>query len=176
MTTSTGKAQKRPSRRARLLKRRFSSISATRTRKEISNKFLRGRTHQTSYTTNPYTSSEEELEPDSYPLRGDESFFPRDESRTLHYASLPPTPISPSTPHSYSPPPLLSHLAAPPFSLWDYVHEEILATDFDSHQELKWDRVSNFLNIPLALEKVRNSTTISCDSSKIITIGSVSRS
>jgi hypothetical protein len=43
----------------------------------------------------------------------------------------------------------------PPFSLWDYLREELLATDFDSHQELKWERVSNFLNIPLAMEKVR---------------------
>ena len=33
----------------------------------------------------------------------------------------------------------------PPFSLWDYLREELLATDFDSHQELKWERVSNLL-------------------------------
>lgn len=42
----------------------------------------------------------------------------------------------------------------PPFSLWEYLREELLATDFDSHQELKWERVSNFLSIPIALEKV----------------------
>ena len=41
-----------------------------------------------------------------------------------------------------------------PFSLWDYLREELLATDFDSHQEMKWERVSNFLNVPLAVEKV----------------------
>ncbi|KAG5221421.1 eukaryotic membrane protein family-domain-containing protein [Salix suchowensis] len=41
-----------------------------------------------------------------------------------------------------------------PFSLWDYLREELLATDFDSHQELKWERVSNFLSIPLAIEKI----------------------
>ncbi|KAF8308386.1 DUF747-domain-containing protein [Clavulina sp. PMI_390] len=40
------------------------------------------------------------------------------------------------------------------FSLWDYLREELLATDFDSHQELKWERVSNFLGIPLALERM----------------------
>jgi hypothetical protein len=40
------------------------------------------------------------------------------------------------------------------FSLWDYLREELLATDFDSHQELKWERVSNFLNVPIAIEKV----------------------
>lgn len=42
----------------------------------------------------------------------------------------------------------------PPYSLWDYLKEELLATDFDSHQELKWERVSNFLSVPIALEKV----------------------
>ncbi|KDN37010.1 hypothetical protein RSAG8_10463, partial [Rhizoctonia solani AG-8 WAC10335] len=41
-----------------------------------------------------------------------------------------------------------------PFSLWDYLREELLATDFDSHQELKWERVTNFLNIPIAIEKI----------------------
>nr|GAT57669.1 predicted protein [Mycena chlorophos] len=44
--------------------------------------------------------------------------------------------------------------SATPFSIWDYLREELLATDFDSHQELKWDRVSNFLSIPLAIEKI----------------------
>lgn len=88
----------------------------------------------------------------------------------LLYSSLPPTPISalPSPRPFDTEPPLSptfqSELAeaatraafAPPFSLWDYLREELLATDFDSHQELKWDRVSNFLSIPLAMEKVRS--------------------
>ena len=85
------------------------------------------------------------------------------------YASLPPTPIQPSRP--FSPPTPVSpitpvsqsfEVVAPPsepdttpFSLWDYLREELLATDFDSHQELKWERVSNFLSIPLAIEKVK---------------------
>jgi len=74
---------------------------------------------------------------------------PKNEPQT--YASLPPSPVSPS------PPPLRRHKeerGAPPFSIWDYLREELLATDFDSHQELKWERVSNFLSIPLAIEKV----------------------
>jgi hypothetical protein len=80
--------------------------------------------------------------------------------RPLTYSSLPATPISVS-------PPLASPvsesfqsnflLSQPPFSLWDYLREELLATDFDSHQEMKWERVSNFLNIPFAIEKVRQS-------------------
>jgi hypothetical protein len=86
----------------------------------------------------------------------------------MAYASLPPSPISitptsiPTTPASTPPVSPFSSafaslsFAAPPFSLWDYLREEILATDFDSHQELKWERVSNFLSIPLAMEKVNS--------------------
>ena len=80
------------------------------------------------------------------------------------YASLPPSPVlrtcSP-TPPSILPIPQSNYadvqqqeFQPPPFSLWDYLREELLATDFDSHQELKWERVRNFLNIPLAMEKV----------------------
>jgi len=82
------------------------------------------------------------------------------------YASLPPTPIQPSRPFSpplpVSPVKLVSEGTSSqpdpysvPFSLWDYLREELLATDFDSHQELKWERVSNFLSMPVAMEKVR---------------------
>ncbi|KAI9569560.1 DUF747-domain-containing protein [Boletus coccyginus] len=77
----------------------------------------------------------------------------------LTYASLPPTPILPSPP-ACSPPPSARGPPSDPqshqplFSLWDYLREELLATDFDSHQELKWERVSNFLSIPLAVEKI----------------------
>ncbi|KAG8213841.1 DUF747-domain-containing protein [Butyriboletus roseoflavus] len=77
----------------------------------------------------------------------------------LTYASLPPTPILPSTP-ACSPPPSARRPPSEPqshqplFSLWDYLREELLATDFDSHQELKWERVSNFLSIPWAMEKI----------------------
>ncbi|KAI9067230.1 DUF747-domain-containing protein [Trametes sanguinea] len=80
----------------------------------------------------------------------------------LAYASLPPTPISPSPPIPSSPAlsaplpsiPSLDAFHEPPFSIWDYLREELLATDFDSHQELKWERVSNFLSMPIALEKI----------------------
>ncbi|KAI0342004.1 DUF747-domain-containing protein [Trametopsis cervina] len=83
------------------------------------------------------------------------------------YSSLPPTPIStsPFPGRSPSPPspsqgdvqtsPKIAHeFSAPPFSLWDYLREELLATDFDSHQEQKWERVSNFLSMPVAVEKI----------------------
>ncbi|KAK7692658.1 hypothetical protein QCA50_004291 [Cerrena zonata] len=99
--------------------------------------------------------------------------FPSTEHPPLTYASLPPTPISTSPPREITPPPISQkqdtrrdyerapmHNASretspdPPFSLWDYLREELLATDFDSHQELKWERVSNFLSMPYALEKI----------------------
>lgn len=123
----------------------------------------------------PYADSETEEEA---PFQEDHSndidrilsgsrLFPK-RSRLTAYASLPPTPILRSRP--YSPPTPISptsptsptfkteddihSIQAPPFSLWDYLREELLATDFDSHQELKWERVSNFLSIPLAMEKV----------------------
>lgn len=44
--------------------------------------------------------------------------------------------------------------AAPPYSLWDYLKEEVMATDFDSTQELKWERVTNFIAIPFWMEKI----------------------
>lgn len=103
-----------------------------------------------------------------------------DDRRPLAYSSLPSTPISSPRPHPLTPPHRLPSLpsvptradydplpvphhehrddspdAAPPFSIWDYLREELLATDFDSHQELKWERVSNFLSMPVAIEKVR---------------------
>ncbi|KIY53089.1 DUF747-domain-containing protein [Fistulina hepatica ATCC 64428] len=56
-----------------------------------------------------------------------------------------------------------------PFSLWDYLREEIFATDFDSHQELKWERVRNFLNIPIAIEKIIGFGFILCFDSFLYT-------
>ena len=78
-----------------------------------------------------------------------------------NYVSLPTTPVSRTPP---GPPPRSRYASdvstgPAPFSLWDYLREELLATDFDSHQEMKWERVSNFLHVPLALEKVCPSFT-----------------
>lgn len=76
----------------------------------------------------------------------------------MTYASLPPSPLLPSplpSPPLNSPHPASEHVTYhPPFSLWEYLREELIATDFDSHQELKWERVSNFLSVPFAVEKV----------------------
>lgn len=99
--------------------------------------------------------------------------------RTAHYS--PPTPISPPDSRFGSPENGVQHereqehgtyareVVAPPFSLWDYLREELLATDFDSHQEQKWERVSNFLSMPLAMEKIIGFGTIVCFDSFLYT-------
>ncbi|KAF9433778.1 hypothetical protein BGZ76_008995 [Entomortierella beljakovae] len=38
-------------------------------------------------------------------------------------------------------------------SLWDYLKEELTAADFETTQELKRERVANFLSVPIAFEK-----------------------
>ena len=92
--------------------------------------------------------------------RGFHASSPSEDGPLFTYSSLPPTPIASSPPPStsnaerYRLPQKQSDIFTPPFSLWDYLREELLATDFDSHQELKWERVSNFLSIPVAIEKV----------------------
>ena len=121
--------------------------------------------HDTApYSGRPYSAKDEPQSP-SPPLlsnrRRSLSLVKREDPHdTLAYSSLPSSPIT-ATPIAASPPPVdfRSQYASTevhhvPFSLWDYLREELLATDFDSHQELKWERVSNFLNIPLAIEKV----------------------
>lgn len=83
---------------------------------------------------------------------------PLSNNKPFTYSSLPPTPIGSSPPLDPTTFPVASNKQSTsyqqPFSIWDYLQEELLATDFDSHQEMKWERVSNFLNIPFAIEKV----------------------
>lgn len=157
-------------RRARV-PRRFSSssVGSTWTRKfsQISSTSIpRGRRQRRTssvgrYTPHPF-SDNSEIEEHGGGSESDishgEPFSMDLEPRPLIYASLPPSPIASPTispvlvpPFPESTLPNYEH----PFSLWDYLREELLATDFDSHQELKWERVSNFLSIPLAMEKVR---------------------
>ena len=86
-----------------------------------------------------------------------QEIFPKlPNNKPFTYSSLPPTPIASSPPLDTFPitPTKPSTSYQQPFSIWDYLQEELLATDFDSHQEMKWERVSNFLNIPYAIEKV----------------------
>jgi len=88
-----------------------------------------------------------------------QEIFPKlPNNKPFTYSSLPPTPIASSPPLDTNTFPVTptkpSTSYQQPFSIWDYLQEELLATDFDSHQEMKWERVSNFLNIPYAIEKV----------------------
>ncbi|KZO93382.1 DUF747-domain-containing protein [Calocera viscosa TUFC12733] len=79
------------------------------------------------------------------------------------YTSLPPSPVlSPrAVPNGIPVDKRDDERARPPkeqrpdelFSIWDYLRSELLATDADHHQEMKWERVENFLMIPLAVEK-----------------------
>ncbi|KAI8346050.1 eukaryotic membrane protein family-domain-containing protein, partial [Mortierella sp. GBAus27b] len=39
-------------------------------------------------------------------------------------------------------------------SFWDYLKEELTAADFETTQELKRERVANFLSVPIAFEKM----------------------
>lgn len=173
-------------RRARLPKRRFSSVdiipwdSNCRPVTSASTPIYRGPRRRPSSPsvseTTPFYNhiSGSEYEPhnranlsgsDRESITSHDHAFAELFDRPLIYASLPPSPtgvISPttSTCHVGSPEPLSPTLPPSPtlpqapFSLWDYLREELLATDFDSHQELKWERVSNFLSIPVAMEKV----------------------
>ncbi|KAK7045564.1 hypothetical protein VNI00_007396 [Paramarasmius palmivorus] len=126
-----------------------------------------------------FDDSEPEIHSSGRPNR---LFRTRSAQVPLTYASLPPTPILPSPVPSRPPSPVspvtpvtptssgfFSKNSPPPFSLWDYLREELLATDFDSHQEMKWERVSNFLSIPLAMEKIIGFGFILCFDSFLYT-------
>ncbi|KAL9940134.1 hypothetical protein V8E36_000839 [Tilletia maclaganii] len=92
---------------------------------------------------------------------GTESSSGNIDSKTKTAGALPsllksaPSPAAPSS--TQRPPPRNTRSnksTLPPFSLWDYLREEVLATDFDSTQEIKYERVSNFMSVPLAVEKI----------------------
>ena len=71
--------------------------------------------------------------------------------RIQTYSSLPPSPIPVSPPEEIS-----SRTSVPQLqTLWDYLREELTTTELYSQgQDVKWERISNFLSIPLAIEKV----------------------
>lgn len=54
-----------------------------------------------------------------------------------------------------------------PFSLWDYLQEEVLAVEMEGEEGVKAERVTNFLTVPGEVEKVdllrsRSSCSIEC--------------
>ncbi|KAI8581596.1 hypothetical protein K450DRAFT_207459 [Umbelopsis ramanniana AG] len=50
----------------------------------------------------------------------------------------------------------------PSFSIWDYLKDELTASDFDSAQDLKRERVTNLLGVPGAVEKLMSFGQLVC--------------
>ncbi|KAH8549943.1 eukaryotic membrane protein family-domain-containing protein [Umbelopsis sp. PMI_123] len=50
----------------------------------------------------------------------------------------------------------------PSFSIWDYLKDELTASDFDSAQDLKRERVTNLLGVPGAVEKLMSFGLVVC--------------
>jgi hypothetical protein len=69
----------------------------------------------------------------------------------------------PSTPTSGTRGRGLSNVGARflPTSLWDYLREEISASELDGSQEMKAERVTNFFSVPMAVEQVSSCTPAS---------------
>jgi hypothetical protein len=164
------------SRRSRQsLNRRSSATTFTGPQQQPSQDSLAAHAPKPAYLPRAYSQSyiHDENHPDGLAHLSDHdeprpTLLRPSSGRRLTYSSLPSTPITGTPPIIPQTPPLLHYHeptsptvpdapqeAPAPFSLWDYLREELLATDFESHQELKWDRVSNFLSIPLVMEKVR---------------------
>lgn len=63
----------------------------------------------------------------------------------------------PSTPTVATRPRGLSNVGTRflPATLWDYLREELGATELDGSQEMKAERVTNFFAVPMAVEQVR---------------------
>ncbi|KAI9030899.1 eukaryotic membrane protein family-domain-containing protein [Phycomyces nitens] len=68
-----------------------------------------------------------------------------------------PLPDKPSSPLPSSQP-----NQGPSFSFWDYLRDELTVSDFDSGQEIKRERVTNFLGVPVALEKLMGFGFVVC--------------
>ncbi|KAG2186962.1 hypothetical protein INT44_003190 [Umbelopsis vinacea] len=50
----------------------------------------------------------------------------------------------------------------PSFSIWDYLKDELTASDFDSAQDLKRERITNLLGVPGAVEKLMSFGQLVC--------------
>lgn len=93
------------------------------------------------YNTNNHVDSQRDSESEGIhrPTRDDESLSPE-----------------PSTPTSATRGRGSSNVGARflPTSLWDYLREEISASELDGSQEMKAERVTNFFAVPMAVEQV----------------------
>ncbi|KAI8072465.1 eukaryotic membrane protein family-domain-containing protein [Gongronella butleri] len=66
-----------------------------------------------------------------------------------------PDPHSPSTSTTF-----IQHM--PSMSFWDYLRDELTVSDFDSTQEIKRERITNFLAVPGSLEKLMGFGFVVC--------------
>ncbi|CAO3621335.1 unnamed protein product [Cunninghamella blakesleeana] len=54
------------------------------------------------------------------------------------------------------------HSTRPSMSFWDYLMDELTVSDFDTSQEIKRERITNFLAVPGALEKMMGFGFVVC--------------
>lgn len=98
-------------------------------------------------------------EPDGrHHARFDREDTPNPHSDVDAASSLDDEPGSPSS-NFASPPPSFGRrrLSSLSFSLWDYLHREVVAHDApeaSGHADFRAERISNFLNVPIAIEKI----------------------
>lgn len=70
-------------------------------------------------------------------------------------ATIQTAPPSARSDRTTAPQPVIVEAASlAPFSLWEYLKEEVLATDLDSTQDMKWERVTNFIAVPWWVEQI----------------------
>ena len=55
-------------------------------------------------------------------------------------------------------------------SLWDHLLDEVLSSSSESTQELKWERVSNFMSVPIWIEKLVTFGILVCLNSFLYTL------
>ncbi|KAK4050009.1 hypothetical protein OIV83_003833 [Microbotryomycetes sp. JL201] len=107
------------------------------------------RVHHPSRTRSDYSihsAPELEIAPPSTSDRGARAPTPTEGYETSEPARSPT-----STFTSHSKPVQLHRL---PYTLWDYLQEEVLAVEMDGEEGIKSERVTNFLTVPKELERI----------------------
>lgn len=88
------------------------------------------------------SGNNKENEPEASKGHGDD--------KNTHDTSEPASPLSPSSTVAAT----TTTFTNMSFSFWDYLRDEITVSDFDSTQEIKRERITNFFGVPGAIEKV----------------------
>lgn len=77
------------------------------------------------------------------------------DASSIHSAPDQDTSPSPPAPTRRKSTRVRERLQSIPFSLWDYLQEEVMAVETEHEEGLKTERVTNFLSVPGEVEKVR---------------------